>query len=83
VAGLAAMEKSAVGAADFRFERSLAANLLARGSSRARSPRRPGQPSGTARSLRRGVTTVRDVGSYDDIVFEARQAMRYGESRRR
>jgi imidazolonepropionase-like amidohydrolase len=28
-------------------------------------------------TLRRGITTVRDVGSYDDIVFEARQAMRY------
>jgi imidazolonepropionase-like amidohydrolase len=29
-------------------------------------------------TLRRGITTQRDVGSYDDIVFEARQAMRYG-----
>jgi imidazolonepropionase-like amidohydrolase len=29
-------------------------------------------------TLRRGVTTQRDVGSYDEIVFEARQAMRYG-----
>jgi imidazolonepropionase-like amidohydrolase len=29
-------------------------------------------------TLRRGITTVRDVGSYDDIVFEARQGMRYG-----
>jgi imidazolonepropionase-like amidohydrolase len=29
-------------------------------------------------TLRRGVTTVRDVGSYGDLVFEARQAMRYG-----
>ena len=28
--------------------------------------------------LRRGVTTVRDVGSYGDVVVEARQAMRYG-----
>jgi imidazolonepropionase-like amidohydrolase len=28
-------------------------------------------------TLRRGITTIRDVGSYDDIVFEARQAMRY------
>jgi len=28
--------------------------------------------------LRRGITTVRDVGSYGDIVLEARQAMRYG-----
>ncbi len=27
------------------------------------------------------ITTVRDVGSYDDIVFEARQAMRYGAFR--
>jgi imidazolonepropionase-like amidohydrolase len=32
-------------------------------------------------SLRRGITTLRDVGSYDDIVFEARQAMRYGALR--
>jgi imidazolonepropionase-like amidohydrolase len=32
-------------------------------------------------TLRRGITTVRDVGSYDDIVFEARQAMRYGAFR--
>ena len=29
-------------------------------------------------ALRRGITTIRDVGSYGDIVFEARQAMRYG-----
>ena len=28
-------------------------------------------------TLRRGITTVRDVGSYDDLVFGARQAMRY------
>jgi len=32
-------------------------------------------------TLRRGVTTVRDVGSFDDIVFEARQGMRYGAFR--
>ncbi len=32
-------------------------------------------------TLRRGITTVRDVGSYDDIVFEARQGMRYGAFR--
>jgi imidazolonepropionase-like amidohydrolase len=32
-------------------------------------------------TLRRGVTTVRDVGSYWDLVFEARQAMRYGAFR--
>jgi len=32
-------------------------------------------------TLRRGVTTVRDVGSYGDLVFEARQAMRYGAFR--
>jgi imidazolonepropionase-like amidohydrolase len=32
-------------------------------------------------SLRRGVTTIRDVGSYGDFVFEARQAMRYGALR--
>jgi len=31
--------------------------------------------------LRRGITTVRDVGSYGDLVFEARQAMRYGAFR--
>jgi imidazolonepropionase-like amidohydrolase len=29
-------------------------------------------------TLRRGITTQRDVGSYDEIVFEARQGMRYG-----
>lgn len=29
-------------------------------------------------ALRRGFTTMRDVGSYGDQVFEARQAMRYG-----
>jgi imidazolonepropionase-like amidohydrolase len=29
-------------------------------------------------TLRRGVTTLRDVGSYGDLVFEARQGMRYG-----
>jgi imidazolonepropionase-like amidohydrolase len=32
-------------------------------------------------TLRRGVTTVRDVGSYGDLVFEARQGMRYGAFR--
>jgi imidazolonepropionase-like amidohydrolase len=32
-------------------------------------------------ALRMGVTTLRDVGSYDDLVFEARQAMRYGAFR--
>jgi imidazolonepropionase-like amidohydrolase len=32
-------------------------------------------------TLRRGVTTVRDVGSYGDLVFAARQAMRYGAFR--
>ena len=32
-------------------------------------------------ALRRGVTTIRDVGSYGDLVFEARQAMRYGALR--
>jgi imidazolonepropionase-like amidohydrolase len=31
--------------------------------------------------LRRGVTTVRDVGSYGDLALEARQAMRYGAFR--
>lgn len=30
------------------------------------------------RCLRMGVTTVRDVGAYGDVVLEARQAMRYG-----
>jgi imidazolonepropionase-like amidohydrolase len=28
-------------------------------------------------SLRMGITTVRDMGTYGDLVFEARQAMRY------
>jgi imidazolonepropionase-like amidohydrolase len=32
-------------------------------------------------TLRRGVTTVRDVGSYGELVVEARQAMRYGAFR--
>jgi imidazolonepropionase-like amidohydrolase len=32
-------------------------------------------------ALRRGVTTMRDVGSYGDLVLEARQAMRYGAFR--
>jgi imidazolonepropionase-like amidohydrolase len=32
-------------------------------------------------TLRMGITTVRDVGSYDDRVLEARQAMRYGAFR--
>lgn len=32
-------------------------------------------------SLRRGITTVRDVGSYGELVFAARQAMRYGAFR--
>jgi imidazolonepropionase-like amidohydrolase len=32
-------------------------------------------------TLRRGITTVRDVGSYGDLVFEARQGMRYGAFR--
>lgn len=30
------------------------------------------------RALRMGVTTIRDVGAYGDVVLEARQAMRYG-----
>lgn len=29
-------------------------------------------------ALRRGITTLRDVGSYGELVFAARQAMRYG-----
>jgi imidazolonepropionase-like amidohydrolase len=33
------------------------------------------------RVLRMGITTVRDVGSYGDLVVEARQAMRYGAFR--
>jgi imidazolonepropionase-like amidohydrolase len=37
--------------------------------------------AGLRETLRRGVTTVRDVGSYGDLVFEARQAMRYGAFR--
>ncbi|MGH2915057.1 MAG: amidohydrolase family protein [Solirubrobacteraceae bacterium] len=32
-------------------------------------------------TLRRGITTLRDVGSYGDIVFAARQGMRYGAFR--
>jgi imidazolonepropionase-like amidohydrolase len=32
-------------------------------------------------SLRMGVTTVRDMGTFGDVVFEARQAMRYGAFR--
>ena len=32
-------------------------------------------------TLRRGVTTVRDVGSYGELALEARQAMRYGAFR--
>jgi imidazolonepropionase-like amidohydrolase len=32
-------------------------------------------------TVRRGITTVRDVGSYGDLVLEARQAMRYGAFR--
>lgn len=30
------------------------------------------------KALRMGITSVRDVGSYGDVIFEARQAMRYG-----
>ena len=37
--------------------------------------------AGLRETLRRGVTTVRDVGSYGDLVLEARQAMRYGAFR--
>ena len=33
------------------------------------------------RALRMGVTTIRDVGAYDDTIFEVRQAMRYGAFR--
>lgn len=32
-------------------------------------------------AVRRGITTVRDVGSYGDLVLEARQAIRYGAFR--
>ena len=32
-------------------------------------------------ALRMGITTMRDVGSYGDLVVEARQAMRYGAFR--
>jgi imidazolonepropionase-like amidohydrolase len=32
-------------------------------------------------TLARGVTTIRDVGSFGDLVFDARQAMRYGAFR--
>ena len=34
-----------------------------------------------AEALRRGITTIRDVGSYGDVVVEARQAMRLGAFR--
>jgi imidazolonepropionase-like amidohydrolase len=37
--------------------------------------------AGLRETLRRGVTTMRDVGSYGDLVLEARQAMRYGAFR--
>jgi imidazolonepropionase-like amidohydrolase len=37
--------------------------------------------SGLRDALRMGITTIRDVGSYGDLVFEARQAMRYGAFR--
>jgi imidazolonepropionase-like amidohydrolase len=37
--------------------------------------------AGLRETLRRGVTTLRDVGSYGDLVFHARQAMRYGAFR--
>ncbi|MDX1447862.1 MAG: amidohydrolase family protein [Acidimicrobiia bacterium] len=30
------------------------------------------------RAMRMGVTTIRDVGAYGDVLLEARQAMRYG-----
>ena len=33
------------------------------------------------RALRMGITTIRDVGAYGDVVLEARQAMRYGAFR--
>ena len=33
------------------------------------------------RALQMGITTMRDVGSYGDLVVEARQAMRYGAFR--
>ncbi len=32
------------------------------------------------RAVRMGITTIRDVGSYGDVLFELRQAMRYGAS---
>jgi imidazolonepropionase-like amidohydrolase len=46
-------------------------------------PLRPGTPAHflaaeLRRALRMGITTMRDVGSYGDLVVEARQAMRYG-----
>jgi imidazolonepropionase-like amidohydrolase len=34
-----------------------------------------------AEALRRGITTIRDVGSIGDVVIDARQAMRYGAFR--
>jgi imidazolonepropionase-like amidohydrolase len=37
--------------------------------------------AGLRETLRRGITTMRDVGSYGDVVVEARQAMRLGAFR--
>src|SRR5215218_7047582 len=37
--------------------------------------------AGLRETLRRGITTMRDVGSYGDVVLEARQAMRLGAFR--
>jgi imidazolonepropionase-like amidohydrolase len=50
---------------------------------RGAEPLRPGVMAHlVARTLREllryGVTTIRDVGAHDDVLFEARQAVRYG-----
>jgi imidazolonepropionase-like amidohydrolase len=52
----------------------------------SRPSRRPGSDAHflaaeLRETLRRGVTTVRDVGSYGDLGLEARQGMRYGAFR--
>ena len=47
----------------------------------ARDAARTSWPPTCARRCGMGITTIRDVGSYGDLVFAARQAMRYGAFR--
>lgn len=52
-------------------------------SSKGSEPRRPGTTAhliatSLRKALRMGVTTIRDVGAYGDVLFEIRQAMRLG-----